>query len=195
MDAEEKEKNPHHRTEEQNQSSQHELEEHEPYRYHDVKTILSWRAPGRPFKKRKKEFYLTGALIALLLSVIAFLFSQYFLILVVWSLVFVGFTLSLIPPRDFHYKISTEGITIEDHFYLWQELYDFYFRKISGVDTLHIRTQAYFPGEVIITLGDLNRDHIKRALLPFLPYREYVRPTFSEKAGDWLYKNFPLERV
>ena len=36
---------------------QHEdLDEHEPYRYHDVKTILSWKAPGRPYKKRTKEF-------------------------------------------------------------------------------------------------------------------------------------------
>ena len=193
MDAEEKEKK--HHKEELNPKSQHDLAEHEPYMYHDVKTILSWRAPGRPYKKRKKEFYLTGALIALLLSVIAFLFSQYMLILVVWSLVFVGFALSLIPPRDFHYKISTEGITLEDHYYLWQELYDFYFRKISGVDTLHIRTQAYFPGEVIITLGDLSRDHVKRALLPFLPFREYVKPNLAEKTGDWLYKNFPLERI
>jgi hypothetical protein len=193
MESEEKEHLPHKKKQEE--AEKYELDEHEPYRYHDVKTILSWIAPGRPFKKRKKEFFLTGALIALLLSVIAFLFSQYLLILVIWSLVFVGFALSLMPPRDFHYRISTEGLTIEDHFYLWQELYDFYFRRISGVDTLHVRTQAYFPGEVIITLGDLNRDHVKRALLPFLPFREYVKPTFTEKAGDWLYKNFPLERI
>lgn len=193
MDAEEKEKKSHH-THPENIEVQ-ELEEHEPYRYHDVKTILSWRAPGRPFKKRKKEFYLTALLIALLIEVILFLFSEYLFMVVVASLVFVSFALAAIPPRDFHYKISTEGITIEDRFYLWQELYDFYFRRISGADTLHVRTQAYFPGEIIITIGDLSRDHVKRALLPFLPYREYVRPTFTEKAGDWLYRNFPLERI
>lgn len=184
-----------HEEKKHNDHDEHQLDSHEPYRYHDVKTILSWHAPGRPFKKRKREFYLTAVLIALLVSVISFLFSQYLLIVVVWSLVLVGFALAAIPPRNFHYKISTEGVTIEDHFYLWQELYDFYFRRISGVDTLHIRTESYFPGEVIITLGDLHRDQVKRALLPFLPYREFVRPTSTEKIGDWLYKNFPLERV
>ena len=194
MDAEEKEKKPHH-VDDTPPRIQHEINEHEPYMYHDVKTILSWKAPGRPFKKRKKEFYLTGILIALLISVILFLFSQYILIFVVWSLVFVGYALTAMPPKDFHFKISTEGITIEDHFYLWQELYDFYFRRIEGEDTLHIRTEAYFPGEIILTLGDLHRDHVKRAMLPFLPYREYLKPTLAEKTGDWLYKNFPLERV
>jgi len=187
------EKHPEHK--ESEQRAHHIVEEHEPYKYHDVKTIISWRAPGRPFKKRKKEFYLTALLIAVFLSILLFLFSQYLLIVVVGYLVLVGFALAAIPPRDFNYKISTEGITIEDHFYLWQELYDFYFRKVSGVDTLHIRTQAYFPGEVILTLGDLHREQVKRAVLPFLPYREYVKPTSTEKMGDWLYQNFPLERV
>jgi len=194
MDIEEKEKKKIH-DKDSDKREDIELSEHEPYMYHDVKTILAWHAPGRPFKKRKKEFYLTALLIALLLEVILFLFSQYLFMFVIISLVFVGFALTAIPPRNFYYKISTEGITVEDHFYLWQELYDFYFRKINGVDTLHIRTAAYFPGELILTLGEIQREQAKHALLPFLPFREYVRPTSAEKIGEWLYKNFPLERV
>ena len=193
MDASEEKEKKH---KESHEAKLHEEpDEHESYGYHDVKTILSWDASGRPYKKRKKEFYLTALLIATLIGVILFLFSQYLLMLVVAALVLVSFALSSVPPRDFHYKISTEGLTIEDHYYLWQELYDFYFRKVSGVDTVHIRTQAFFPGEVILTLGDVSREHAKHALLPFLPFREYVKPTFSEKAGDWLYTNFPLERI
>lgn len=164
------------------------------YRYHEVKTLLAWSAPGRPYKKRSKQFYSTALLITLLVEVILFLFSQYLFMLVIASLVFAGFSLTLVPPKNFHYKISTEGITIEDHFYLWQELYDFYFRRFEGQDTLHIRTAAFFPGEIIITLGEIHREQIKHAILPFLPFREYVKPTFTERSGDWLYKNFPLEK-
>lgn len=193
MDTEEKEVK--HSKKESHDEPRHPLEEHEPYRYHDVKTVLSWVAPGRPFKKKGREFYLTTLLIATLIEIILFIFSQYLFMFVVASLVFVGFALVSIPPRNFHYRISTEGITVEDHFYLWQELYDFYFRRINGEDTLHVRTEAFFPGEIIISVGELHRDQVKRALLPFLPFREYVRPTFAEKAGDWLYKNFPLERA
>jgi hypothetical protein len=127
-------------------------------------------------------------------EVILFLFSQYMLMLVVLSLVFVAFALATVPPRNFVYRISSEGITIEDHFFLWQELYDFYFRKREGIEVLHVRTHSLIPGELTITLGDIGKDHIKSILLPYLPYREVIRPTFMEKSGDWLAKNFPLEK-
>jgi hypothetical protein len=158
-----------------------------------VKTILSWTAPGRPFQKRSKQYYATSLLIMLLVEVVLFLFSQYLLMVVVLSLVFLAFVLASVPPRDFHYRISSEGITIEDHFFLWQELYDFYFKRREGIDVVHIRTHAMLPGELIIPLGSIDREHVKQALLPFLPFREIVRPTFMEKSSDWLTRNFPLE--
>ena len=160
---------------------------------HEIRTLLAWTAPGRPFRKRGKQYYLTSLLIMLLIEIILFLFSQYLLMLVVVSLVFVSFALATVPPRDFHYRISTEGLTIEDHFFLWQELYDFYFRKIDGVDILHIRTHAFIPGELTLTLGDLDKDHVKTVVLPYLPFREVIRPTFMENSGNWLARNFPLE--
>ena len=161
----------------------------------EVRTLLSWKAPGRPFRKRTKQYYLTVLLVMLLVEVILFLFSQYMLMIVVLSLVFVGFALAMVPPRDFQYRISTEGVMVEDHFFLWQELYDFYFKKRDGVEVLHIRTHAFIPGELSITLGDISKDHAKSVLLPFLPYREFIKPSFVDKAGDWLSKNFPLEKV
>ena len=43
---------------------------------HSVKTLLSWSAPGRPFRKKSRQFYMTVLLIAMLIEVILFLFSQ-----------------------------------------------------------------------------------------------------------------------
>ena len=160
----------------------------------EVRTILEWTAPGRPFRKRGKQYYLTSLLIMLLVEVILFLFSQYLLMLVVLSFVFVAFALAAVAPSDFRYRISSEGITVEDHFFLWQELYDFYFKKREGIDVIHIRTHSFIPGELTITLGTTDREHVKSALLPYLPYREVIRPTFMEKSADWLTKNFPLDK-
>lgn len=160
----------------------------------EVKTLLAWSAPGRPFKKRSKQYYLTSILIVLLVEIILFLFSQYLLMVVVLSLLFVAFALATVPPHNFHYKISSEGVIVEDHAYLWQELYDFYFKKGEGVDVVHIRTHSLIPGELIITLGTIDREHVKAVLLPYLPYREVIKPTFMEKSGDWLSRNFPLDK-
>jgi hypothetical protein len=131
----------------------------------------------------------------LLIEIILFLFSQYMLMLVVLSLVFLAFALASVPPRDFHYRISSEGITIEDHFFIWEELYDFYFRKKDGIDVCHIETHALIPGELTLTLGDLDREHLKQCLLPFLPFREVIKPTFMDKSSQWLTRNFPLESL
>ena len=160
----------------------------------EVRTILEWTAPGRPFRKRGKQYYLTSLLIMLLVEVILFLFSQYLLMLVVLSFVFVAFALAAVAPSDFRYRISSEGITVEDHFFLWQELYDFYFKKREGIDVVHIRTHSFIPGELTLTLGNITREHIKSALLPYLPYREIIKSTFMEKSADWMTKNFPLEK-
>lgn len=172
-----------------------EAKKHEQTKHQNtIKTILEWTAPGRPFRKKSKQYYLTSLLIVFLVEIILFLFSQYMLMLVVLSLLFVAFSLSSVPPSDFKYRISSEGITIEDHFFLWQELYDFYFKKREGVDVVHVRTHSFIPGELTLTLGSIDREHLKSALLPYLPYREVIKPTFMEKSGDWLMRNFPLEK-
>jgi hypothetical protein len=167
-----------------------EFEEH-----HEVKTFLSWNAPGRPFRRRSKEYFVNCFLITIAIEIILFLFSQYLLMLVVFSLAFFAFALAIVPPHTFFYKISSEGVQVEDNFFIWDELYDFYFMKRQGVEALHIRTKAYFPGELTIVLGDIPVSHAKAVLLPFLPYREYVEPAFMDKAAEWLEKNFPLEKT
>jgi len=173
-------------------SHQPEKEEYDP---HEVKTLLSWTAPGRPFSQKSNQYFINILLIVILVSVILLLFKEFLLILVVLAVAFLAYALSTVAPQPFHYKISTEGIMVEDHFFLWQELYDFYFKRRDGVDILHVRTHSYFPGELIMVLGDLHKDHVKSVLLPFLPYREYVKPTFMEKSGDWLERNFPLDKA
>lgn len=170
------------------------MEQHKNPHYQDVKTLISWSAPGRPFRKRGKEFYLSGLLIVFLVEVILFIFSEYLLMFVVLTLYFFAVALVSVPPQNFHYRISTQGVKVEDHFYIWDELYDFYFKKIEGLHVLIVRTHNIFPGELKIPLGDVPTDHVRRVMIGFIPYREVVKPTFMEKSGEWLAKNFPLER-
>src|SRR6185437_10384676 len=161
----------------------------------EVKTYLSWHAHGRPYQQHSIEYYTNSFLITMAVEIILFLFSQYILMALVFSLAFLVFALSIVPPRNLYYRISSEGIRVEDHYFIWDELYDFYFTKSHGQDLLHVRTKDYFPGELTIVLGDVPIQQIKSILIYFLPFREYVNPTFVEKAGDWLTKNFPLERT
>ncbi len=159
-----------------------------------VRTLLSWSAPGRPFQRRNKEYFLNILVIALLFEVILFLFGQYLLMILVVALIFLAYALNTVPPHDYHYKITSEGIMIENDFFLWQELYDFYFKKQSGEITLVVGTKTFFPGELTLVLSTMHPEHLRDVLLPYLPFREVVKPTFMEKAAHWLEKNFPLDR-
>lgn len=113
---------------------------------------------------------------------------------VVVTLYFFAIALASVPPQNFHYRISNQGIKVEDHFYIWDELYDFYFKRIDGQEILIVRAKNFIPGELKISLGEVPSDHLRRVLIGYIPYREVVRPTFMEKSGEWLTKNFPLER-
>ncbi len=162
---------------------------------HDVRTYLEWNAPGRPFKEHSLEYFLNGFLIMVALEIIVYIASKdLFLMMAILSLVFLWFALSFVPPHNFYYKITTEGIRVEDYFFIWEELYDFFFIKHHGKDVLYLTTKDYYPGELKITLGDITAEQLKAVLLPYLPYREYVKPTLMEKSGDWLSRNFPLEK-
>lgn len=183
-----------HRAQQWQQQQQHKQSPVDHTYQHDVRTYLTWEAPGRPFRERSREYFVNGFLIMGAVEIILFLFSQYLLMMVVFSLVFLSFALASVPPRPFHYRISSEGLLIEKSFFIWDELYDFYFLEHHGKQTLHITTKDFFPGELTITLGDISVDEIKAVLLPYLPFREHVEPTFIEKAGNWLEHNFPLEK-
>ena len=161
----------------------------------DVTTLLSWHAPGRPFKKHSREYFINIALIVAAIEVILFLISEYALMAVIIALVFLVFAMASVPPRMYYYKITTEGIRVENHFYIWEELYDFYFISQYGQEVLYIGTKAYLPGELAITLGDIPEEQIRTVLLLYLPFREYVHPTFTERAAHWLEQNFPLEKT
>lgn len=156
--------------------------------------LLSWHAPGRPFRHRSREYFINAFLITMAVEIILFLFSQYLLMVLILSLIFLSFVLASVPPHAFFYKISTEGILVEKDFFIWDELYDFYFLKEHGQQVLHITTRSFFPGELKLTLGEVTPEEVQNILLGFLPFREYVEPTFVQKAGDWLERTFPLEK-
>lgn len=162
--------------------------------YSQLRTLLSWSAPGRPFERKTKQYFLNMILIVLLIQVILFLFSQYALMVLVAALVFLAYALGTVSPHDFHFKVTTEGVMVEDHFYLWEELYDFYFKKQHNQDVLIIGTKAWVPGELTVVLGDIHKEQVRDILIPYLPYREFVKPTFMEKSSTWLERNFPLDK-
>ena|SRR3989344_3110649 len=159
-----------------------------------VKTLLSWTAPSRPFRKKDRSFYTTVAILIVLISLIALLAGQLLLVGVLLSFGFLVYVLNFVPPEDISYKISTQGTTIGDHFYHWQELDSFWFTKKDGNNLLYILTRFRFPGALIIVLSpDFEEEQIKTIVARYLPFHEIAPRSLMEKWSEGLQKHFPLE--
>lgn len=161
----------------------------------EVKTLLSWDAPARPFRKRDRSYYTTIAVLVILLILIALLAREFLLIGVLLALTFVAYVLAFIPPNDVIYKISTQGITIGDHFYFWHFLDSFWFKEKEGQKVLFIQTRLRFPGQLMLVLGSQSEDQVKKIVARFLPFHEIPQTTLLDKWAEVLQKHFPLENV
>jgi len=158
-----------------------------------VKTLITWKAPARPFRRKDRSFYTTAAILVILISLIALLAGEFILIGALFAFLFLVYVLNFIPPGELDYKISTQGITIGDHFYHFQELDSFWFSQKEGFKVLNVLTQLRFPGMLIIMLGEQDEEEVKKAVARYLPFHEIAPKSIIDKWSDSLQKHFPLE--
>ncbi len=158
-----------------------------------VRTLISWTAPARPFRKKDRSYYTTVVILIVLVSLIAFLAGEKMLIGALFALGFLVYILNYIPPDDVEYKISTQGVTIKDHFYHWAELDSFWFSQKDGFKVLNILTQIRFPGVLMLVLGEASEEEVKKVCARYLPYHEIAPRSLMDKWSEGLQKHFPLE--
>jgi len=156
-------------------------------------TILTWRAPSRPFKKRNSQYYTTVGLIVFLVSMILFFAGQFLPIAVVISVGFLSYVLSSVPPGEIENKITTYGIHIEKELYYWEEMGRFWFEDKFNYQLLKIET-ARFPGRLTVVLGEVEPDMIRQILSEVL-LEEKPKDTFFDKSAKWLQEKIPLETI
>ena len=161
----------------------------------EIKTLLFWKALSRPFRKKDRSYYTTIAILVILLALIAFLAQEFLLIGVLLSIMFVSYVLAFVPPGEINYRISTQGVTIGEHFYFWHELDSFWFKEKEGFKVLFVQTKIRFPGQLMLVLEDQQEEEIKKIVAKFLPFHEVPQTSLMEKWSDSLQKHFPLENV
>jgi hypothetical protein len=158
-----------------------------------LKIFLTWRAPARPFRAKDRSYYTTIAIIVVLLCLILLLAQQLLLIAAVLSLTFVAYVLSFIPPEDMDYKISNQGITIGEHFYIWHDLDSFWFDTKEGHKILKIYTYLTFPTLLILPLGDVDVEVVRKIISRYIIFLEVAPKSTMDKWADILERHFPLE--
>lgn len=158
----------------------------------ETNILLSWKAPLRPFKKQDREFWATVLSIVFLLAVILFFVREWLLIAVMVSLVFVYYAFSSVPPEEIENQILNKGIRFTGNQYPWEAITRYWFTKKWGQKILNLDLKEGFPGRLQLLLGDRREEEIKEILKKYIS-EETPRPSFLDRAANWLSQKFPLE--
>lgn len=158
-----------------------------------VEELYSWQAPSRPHRIRDRSFYTTVTGLIIILCCIAFFFQEWLLIGAILAFGFLVYVLNFLAPADIKYKLSTQGITISDHFYHWDELDSFWFEKKGSDNLMYVLTRFRFPALLILVLGEADQNQAKKIAALYLPFREIPPKTQMDKWTDALQKYFAIE--
>lgn len=154
-------------------------------------TLFEWQAPNRPFKKRKKNYYMTIAAIVFLIALILFFAGQFLPIAVVFAVAFLFYVLSAVPAETITNRITTYGIWADKSLFYWQEMGRFWYADKYGQRLLHVEI-GRFPNRLTLLLGDQKEADLT-GLLSQLLLQETPPPTAFDKAAAWLEKKIPLD--
>jgi hypothetical protein len=165
----------------------------EPEKLVELKTLLTWEAPVRPFKKRDREYYTTIAAIVFLLAVILLFLKEWLLIAVMIALTFVAYVLATVAPEKTSHEITTRGITTSGKSYKWFDLKRFWFTNKWSEVILNIETNLKFPARLMLLLGETPENKIKELLQKQVQY-EVPETTFMDRSAKWLSDKIPLEK-
>lgn len=157
------------------------------------KVLLSWKALSRPYRKKDRSYYTTVAILVTLISLIAFVFGERLLIGALLALAFVVYVLNFVEPEEIEYKLTSQGITIGEHFYHWNELDSFWIKEKDGFKILYVLTRLRFPGMLMVLMGNTAEEEVKKVVGKFLPFHEIPPKSLMEKWSESLQKHFPLE--
>lgn len=155
--------------------------------------LVEWNAPARPFKKRDRSFYITEVALVALLIVILFFVREWLIVGVSLSVVFVASVLAAVPPPTIVYKITQKGIWIDETFYKYAELSEFWFEEYLQSIVLVVTIPTRRIARLNLVVSEDKRGSVYDALREHLVFREKPLKTATDAAADWLRKKIPLE--
>ena len=168
------------------------LEEREIAFSEEEKTLLLWKVPARPFKKRNREYYTTIGAIVILLSLILLFAREFLLVAVIMSIAFVAYVYASVEPEEVEHEITTRGIRTGGRFFRWDELGRFWFQEKYGQKMVVLETYLNFPKHLLMLLGKHNQEEMSKILRVFV-LNETPEPTALDKTASWLSEKVPLD--
>jgi hypothetical protein len=156
------------------------------------KTLYSWQAPSRLFKRRSREFYSTVGALVFLLSLILFFAKEILLIGVILAIGFVSYVLASVAPDEITHTLTNKGIRTGEKLFLWPSLGRYWWTDKWKQAYVAIEAPGRIPSMVILLVGKGQKQEIDDILKTYL-INQKPDPTWFDNAAKWLQEKVPLE--
>lgn len=153
---------------------------------------FSWEKTFSPedkkfFSKRfSRAFLIIGIFVGLLLLVM----QEFFVILIVGSLIFVIQAMMKMSPENIKYEVSNHGVMIGDDLYYWDKLRRFFFVVRENSENIAIDTIIGFPGRIFLSFDEQDKEKITEVLNRYLHFLEVEPKTFLDNTYDRVIRKF-----
>ena len=136
------------------------------------KMLFSWQGPSKIDKHKKKNELAQLILLAVIVVLILVLLQEILLafVIVMFAILYILFEAS--PPLLLQCQITTIGLKIEDKYYYWPQLTQFWFESKNDTRILHVRN-VYPRLQVIkLIIHPDDEEKIKNTLGTYLLFKK-----------------------
>jgi hypothetical protein len=153
------------------------------------KVLFSWQGPSKIEKKKRKNETAQLILFAVILILILFLLQEILLGVVVIVFAFLYIVFEASPPMLLSYQITTIGLKVEDKYYYWQQLSQFWFEERNETRVLHLRNLYPHLQIMKLIIHPDDEAEIKNTLGKYLLYKKPQQTTWEKwlkRVGSYL---------
>lgn len=156
--------------------------------------LFSWVAPSRVERpKPSRKYYINLGLILVLVVLILFFANQFYLLMVVLALAFLGYALINTKPIKVRHTFTNFGIRTDDKYYSWTQRGNFFwFDESYGQELVVVETQKFPYRLTMLVSTQQNKEQIKKTLQIYMSNKK-PEPTQVDKIIKWWREKFPLE--
>jgi hypothetical protein len=158
-------------------------------RIEQQKTLFSWKAAARPFKKRDREFWVTIITIAAISGMVLFFVEGVMPVLLLIAITFLFYVLTTVEPESIDYSITNRGVKIAEKQNPWEIITRYWFGKRFNSELLIFET-IRIPGRLELVINKQDTDKLRNVLRDYV-LEEEVAPSYIDKAANWFSNKLP----
>lgn len=156
------------------------------------KELFGWLAPSRVKKQWNKSQLTSLFAVVGLMSIILLLSGEFILTVVFLTAIGVSVLVATTQPSQLHCLVTTIGLKIEDKYYYWEQLTQFWFETKSGTHYLYVRSIWPQIHVVRFIIQPEDERQLKTTIGTYLLFKK-PQPTQWQKFSQQFMAKIPFE--